>query len=91
MPLYATVLVGIVIFALFGVLFMFSVYWPLRKSTWGATIIISCLGAATVIKEFVKLIWGSNPLVYEPLIKERSPSPGLSWNISISLLSQFAL
>ncbi len=69
LPLYATALIGIVIFALFGVLFMFSVYWPLRKSTWGATIIISCLGAATVIKEVVKLIWGSNPLVYEPLVK----------------------
>lgn len=69
LPLYATLIIAIVIFALFGVLFMFSVYWPLRKSTWGATIIISCLGASTVIKEVAKLIWGSNPLVYEPLVK----------------------
>ncbi len=69
LPLYAMLIIAIVIFALFGVLFMFSVYWPLRKSTWGATIIISCLGAATVIKEVAKLIWGSNPLVYEPLVK----------------------
>jgi len=69
LPLYAMLIIAIVIFALFGVLFMFSVYWPLRKSTWGATVIISCLGAATVIKEVAKLIWGSNPLVYEPLVK----------------------
>ena len=69
LPLYAMLIIAIVIFALFGVRFMFSVYWPLRKSTWGATVIISCLGAATVIKEVAKLIWGSNPLVYEPLVK----------------------
>lgn len=69
LPLWATILIAILIFALFGVLFMFSVYWPLRKSTWGATIIISCLGASTVIKEVVKLIWGSNPMVYAPLVK----------------------
>ena len=69
LPLYAMLIIAIVIFALFGVLFMFSVYWPLRKSTWGATVIISCLGAATVIKEVAKLIWGSNPLVYAPLVK----------------------
>ena len=69
LPLYAMLIIAIVIFALFGVLFMFSVYWPLRKSTWGATVIISCLGAAPVIKEVAKLIWGSNPLVYEPLVK----------------------
>lgn len=69
LPLYAMLIIAIVFFALFGVLFMFSVYWPLRKSTWGATVIISCLGAATVIKEVAKLIWGSNPLVYEPLVK----------------------
>ena len=69
LPLWATLALGIIIFALFGVLFMFSVYWPLRKSTWGATIIISCLGASTVIKELAKVIWGSNPLVYQPLVK----------------------
>lgn len=69
LPLYATVLVALVVFAVFGILFMFSVYWPLRRSTWGATIIISCLGASTAIKELTKLIWGSNPLVAAPLIK----------------------
>lgn len=69
LPLYATVLLAIVILALFGILFMFCVYWPLRKSTWGATIIISCLGASTAIKELAKVIWGSNPLVAQPLVK----------------------
>lgn len=69
MPLWAMVIVALIIFCLFGALFMFSVYWPLRKSTWNATIIISTLGASTVIKEIAKLIWGSVPVVQPPIIK----------------------
>lgn len=69
LPLYATIIVALIIFAAFGILFMFSVYWPLRRSVWGATIIISCLGASTAIKELTKLIWGNNPLVAAPLVK----------------------
>ncbi|MBQ6478970.1 MAG: branched-chain amino acid ABC transporter permease [Erysipelotrichaceae bacterium] len=69
MPLWLMIPIAVVILFLFGVLFMFSIYWPLRKSTWSATIIISCLGASSVISELVKVIWGNNPLVYAPLIK----------------------
>lgn len=69
MPLWAMVIVALIIFCLFGALFMFSVYWPLRKSTWNATIIISTLGASTVIKEIAKIIWGSVPVVQPPIIK----------------------
>lgn len=68
MPLWLMIPMALVILFLFGILFMFCIYWPLRKSTWGATIIISCLGASSVISELVKLVWGNNPLVYEPLI-----------------------
>ncbi len=69
MPLWAMLIVALIIFCLFGALFMFSVYWPLRKSTWSATIIISTLGASTVIKEIAKIIWGSVPVVQPPIIK----------------------
>jgi branched-chain amino acid transport system permease protein len=48
---------------------MFSVYWPLRKNTWPATVVISTLGASIVIRETVKLIWGPVPLPTPPLIK----------------------
>ena len=69
MPLWAMIITAVIIFCLFGALFMFSVYWPLRKSTWSATIIISTLGASTVIKEIAKIIWGSVPVVQPPIIK----------------------
>lgn len=69
LPIWAMIITALVIFALFGMLFMFAVYWPLRKSRWPATIIISTLGASVVIKEVVKLIWGNVPLVSEPIVK----------------------
>lgn len=53
LPLYAMALVALVIFALFGTLFMFSVYWPLRRSTWSATVLISTLGASVVDRKSV--------------------------------------
>jgi len=68
LPLYATILLAVLVFAIFGALFMFSVYWPLRKSKWPATIIISTLGASVTIKEIVKMIWGNIPLVAKPIV-----------------------
>lgn len=69
LPIYAALILAIVFFALFGAIFMFSVYWPLRNSKWPATIIISTLGASVVLKEVAKLIWGSVPVVQPPIIK----------------------
>ena len=69
MPLPVMIILALIIFALFGMLFMFSVYWPLRRSTWAATIIISTLGASEVIKEVAKIIWGAVPLVQAPIVK----------------------
>jgi branched-chain amino acid transport system permease protein len=69
MPIYAMLIIALLVFVLFGTLFMFAVYWPLRNSKWPATIIISTLGASVVLKEVVKLIWGSVPVVQPPIIK----------------------
>lgn len=69
LPLLPMIIIAIIIFVIFGALFMFSVYWPLRKSKWPQTIIISTLGASVVIKEIVKMIWGNVPLVSKPIIK----------------------
>ncbi|MEG0751577.1 MAG: branched-chain amino acid ABC transporter permease [Oscillospiraceae bacterium] len=69
LPIWAMIILAVVIFAIFGMLFMFTVYWPLRKSKWPATIIISTLGASVVIKEVVKLVWGNVPLVSQPIVK----------------------
>ena len=69
MPLYAMLVIALIVFALFGALFMFCVYWPLRKSKWPATIIISTLGASVVIREIAKVIWGTIPVVQPHIIR----------------------
>jgi branched-chain amino acid transport system permease protein len=69
MPIYIMLVLAMGVFIIFGALFMLSVYWPLRKSKWPATIIISTLGASVVLKEVAKLIWGSVPVVQPPIIK----------------------
>ncbi len=69
MPMYLMIILAVITFAIFGAIFMFSVYWPLRKSKWPATNIIMALGASIVIKEICKLIWGSVPLVSKPILE----------------------
>lgn len=68
LPNWAVMIVMIVVFCAFGAAFMFTVYWPLRKSSWKVTVIISTLGASFVLKEAVRLIWGSIPLLSKPLV-----------------------
>ncbi len=63
-----TTIVALIIFALFGLLFMFTVYWPVRNSSWPQAILICTIGASTVIRSSAVLIWGSRPLTTKPLI-----------------------
>lgn len=68
LPTWAVIISMIVCFCIFGLAFMFSVYWPLRTSKWKVTVVISTLGASIALKEGVRLIWGSIPLLSKPLI-----------------------
>lgn len=68
LPAPLMLLCAFVIFALFGLLFMFAVYWPVRNSKWPAALMICTLGASIVIKEGVRLIWGSSPRSLPPII-----------------------
>ena len=68
MPVIAIVLSAIVIFFVFGTLFMFSVYWPLRNSQWPITVVICTLGASFVLSEGVRIIFGPFGLRTEPII-----------------------
>lgn len=68
LPLWGVVLCGIVVFAICGAAYMFSVYWPLRNSPWKVTVVISTLGASIALKELVRVFWGANPLTMDPII-----------------------
>lgn len=63
-----TVVCALFIFALFGVLFMLTVYWPVRKSSWPQAVIICTIGASTIIKNSMTLIWGSRSMNLAPIL-----------------------
>jgi len=56
-------------FFVMAVIFMFGVYWPHRNTSWPTAIIICTVGASTIYKEAVKLIWGANPIAFAPLLE----------------------
>lgn len=85
MPLWLTVPVSILLFALIGVIFMMLVYWPLRNASYPAATVISTMGASIVIREVVSLLWGSVPLVQRSLI------PGVMRIGSLVLQYQYLL
>lgn len=68
MPIMLMVPVSILLFGLIGVIFMYCVYWPLRKASYPAATVIATMGASIVIKEVCSLIWGSVPLVTASVI-----------------------
>lgn len=63
-----TIGAAIILFAVLGVAFMFTVYYPVRNSSWDFAIIICTIGAATVINELITLIWGSRVIPVEPIV-----------------------
>lgn len=69
LPLWGVVICSVAVFAICGAAYMFSVYWPLRDSSWKVTVTISTLGASIALKELVRLIWGSIPLSLEPIVE----------------------
>lgn len=69
LSLFWVVVCGIILFALCGFLYMLSVYWPLRNSSWSVTFIISTLGASIALIEIVRVIWGIVPLTMDPIVK----------------------
>ena len=68
LPLIPMLICGLILFAFVGLMFMFSVYWPLRNASWPVTITISTLGASMVLKELARFIWGPFPLKAKPII-----------------------
>ncbi|HHT24070.1 MAG TPA: branched-chain amino acid ABC transporter permease [Clostridiaceae bacterium] len=57
----------------FGVIYMFTVYWPLRNASWPVTVTISTLGASIALTEAVRLIWGPFALKVAPIVDGSLP------------------
>jgi len=92
LPLYAMVPVALISFALIGVIFMFSVYWPLRDASYPVAHIISTMGASIALREIATLIWGSIPRSMPPLMRDSETGRAAVLRIAdINLQWQFVL
>lgn len=91
LPLWAMVPFALVSFAVIGIIFMFSVYWPLRNATYPAATVISTMGASMALKEIATLIWGSLPLSMPPLMKSATGKAAILKVSGIHLQWQFIL
>ena len=85
MPIFLMVPVSMLLFGLIGVIFMYCVYWPLRKASYPAATIIATMGASIVIKEICSLIWGSVPMVTTSIV------PGVLRIGSLTLQYQYLI
>lgn len=63
------IIASVATFLLFGLVFMFTVWWPVRNASWKQATVICTIGASSIIKEVVNLIWGAIPFVPDPIIK----------------------
>ena len=82
LPIYIMIPLALVLFAIFALIFMFGIYWPLRHASYPQAIIIATMGASIVLKEAVMLIWGNVPLRMPPLLQ--NPETGGGMLISIA-------
>lgn len=62
MPLWAAAISSLVLYLLIGAIFCLLIYWPVRKSSYSAAVVISTLGASIVVRETALMIWGSYPI-----------------------------
>ena len=82
LPIYIAVPLALISFALIALIFMFSIYWPLRNASYPTAIIIATMGASIVIKEIAMLVWGGLPLRMPPILQ--NPDTGGAKLISIA-------
>ena len=91
LPIYVMLPVAIVCFALLGALFMFTVYWPLRKATYPAATIIATMGASLVLKEVATLVWGTLPRSMPHILKNANGKAVILKVGSVTIQAQFLL
>lgn len=92
LPLWAMIPLAIICFAVVGVIFMFTVYWPLKDASYPTATVISTMGAAMALKEIATLIWGSLPRSMPPLMRNPETGKAAVLNIAgIKIQWQFVL
>lgn len=91
LPLYLMIPLAFISFAIIGLIFMFTIYWPLRKASYPAATIIATMGASIILKEVATLIWGALPRSLPALIRDANNKPGIIYFGDIPLQWQYVL
>ncbi|HBR00986.1 MAG TPA: branched-chain amino acid ABC transporter permease [Ruminiclostridium sp.] len=91
LPLYLMIPVSFICFVVIGLVFMFTIYWPLRKASYPAATIIATMGASIILKELATLIWGALPRSLPPIITDANGKPGILYIGGIPLQWQYVL
>ena len=91
LPIYLMIPIAGVCFMAIGAIFMFGVYWPLRKASYPAATIIATMGASIILKELVVLIWGSVPRALPTIITTSEGKPGILTLGPVSIQWQYIL
>lgn len=81
LPLWLAAIASLVMYLLFGLIFMVCVYWPVRNSSYSAAVVISTMGASVVVRELLMIIWGSDPLTMPAVVA--NPDNGRSVLLTI--------
>ena len=63
------ILLMLLIFICYGTIFMFTTYYPLRKTKWRQSIMVCTIGAGMIIQEASMLICGSMVKPLKPIIQ----------------------
>lgn len=91
LPIYVMIPLAFLMFILIGALFMFVVYWPLRKASYPAATIIATMGASIMLKESVTLIWGSVPRALPSIITDAEGRTGILYLGTVPIQWQYIL
>jgi len=77
LPMYIMIPLAFISFCLVGVIFMLTIYWPLRKASYPAATIIATMGASIVLKELATMIWGPLPRSLPAIITDGAGKPAI--------------
>ncbi len=91
LPIYIMLPLSILWFGIIGIIFMFTIYWPLRKASYAQATIIATMGASIILQEAVKLIWGSSPRAMPAIVRNADGSPKILHFGSVTLPVQYII
>jgi len=91
LPLFIMIPLALLSFCIVGLIFMFAIYWPLRKASYPAATIIATMGASIVLKEVATFIWGALPRSLSPILTDEAGKAAILYIGSVPLQWQYVL